>query len=66
MNKIGMADLTAVYLFGSEKWERHFKLFNELLQGSTQDQGLNGSEGLGMLNMGKGNSGESEVSALSS
>ena len=59
-----MADLTAVYLFGSENWERHFKLFNELLQESTQDQGLKGSEGLGMLNMGKGNSGESEVSAL--
>ena len=47
-----MADLTAVYLFGSEKWERHFKLFNELLQESTQDLGLNGSEDLGMLNMG--------------
>ena len=61
-----MADLTAVYLFGSENWERHFKLFNELLQGSTQDQGFNGSEGLGMLNMGKGNSGESGVSALPS
>ena len=66
MKKNWKADLTAVYLFGPENWERHFKLFNELLQETTQDQGLNGSEGLGMLNMGKGNSGESEVSALSS
>ena len=59
-----MVDLTAVYLVGSENWERHFKLFNELLQETTQDLGLKGSEGLGMLNMGKGNSVESEVRAL--
>ena len=66
MKKFGMADLTAVYLFGSEKWERHFKLFNELLQERTQDQGLNGSEGLEMPDMGRENSGEPEVSTLSS